>query len=143
MLVDNEPPLNQDVHTNFESLVLDSISGIRKIKMRERMYRSKQYLFPKLQSFPVSCTKKAKVQQYLKRWIASKHIHPKNCVRLSAQKGSRDINLLYLVADGNSTPLMVCDACLHIKVIEFRNLELILPSPCTAFSQSISVNSIR
>ena len=62
--------------------------------------------------------KEGKVQQSLKRWIASKHIHPKNCVRLSAQKGSRDINLLYLVADGNSTPLMVCDDCLHIKVIE-------------------------
>jgi len=84
VLVHNEPPLNQDVHTNFESLVLDSVWHSKE-KDAERMYRSKQYLTPKLQSLPMSCTKKAKVHQSLKRWIASKPIHPKNCVRLSVQ----------------------------------------------------------
>ena len=83
MLVDHEYPLNHDVHTNFGSLVLGSVSGTRKKKMRERIYRSKQYLIPKLQSFPMSCTKKSEVQQSLKRWITSKPIHPKSCVRLS------------------------------------------------------------
>ena len=85
---------------------------------------SKQYLVQKLQSFPMSCTKK-KLRQSLEGWIASKSIHPKCCVRLSTQNGSRGINLLYLVGKGNFKPLLECDTCLHIEVLEFTNLELI------------------
>ena len=39
-------------------------------------------------------------------------------MRLSTQCRSRDINLLYLVADGKFTPLLGCDACLDIKVLK-------------------------
>ena len=41
--------------------------------------------------------------------------------------------MLYPVADGNFTPLLGCDACLHMEVLEFTNLELILRSPCRPF----------
>ena len=85
---------------------------------------SKQYLVQKLESFPMSCTKK-KIRQSLEGRIASKSIHPKCCVRLSTQNGSRGINLLYLVGKGNFKPLLGCDTCLHIEVLEFTNLELI------------------
>ena len=54
----------------------------------------------------------------MKGWLASKPIHSKNCVRLSIQYRSRDINLLYLVADRNFTPLLGCDACLDIEVLK-------------------------
>ena len=39
-------------------------------------------------------------------------------MRLSTQYRSRDINLLYLDADGNFTPLLGCDACLDIEVLK-------------------------
>ena len=35
-------------------------------------------------------------------------------MRLLTQYGSRELNLLYLVVDGNFTPLLGCDACLDL-----------------------------
>ena len=46
-------------------------------------------------------------------------------MRLPTQYGSRELNLLYLVVDGNFTPLLGCDACLDLEVLEFMNVELI------------------
>ena len=46
-------------------------------------------------------------------------------MRLPTRYGSRELNLLYLVVDGNFTPLLGCDACLDLDVLEFMNLELI------------------
>ena len=46
-------------------------------------------------------------------------------LRLPTRYGSRELNLLYLVVDGNFTPLLGCDACLDLEVLEFMNLELI------------------
>ena len=66
-----------------------------------------------------------KIQQPLKRWLASKPIYPKGSVRLPIRYGSDELNLLCLVVDGNFTPLLGCDACLDLKVLEFMNLELI------------------
>ena len=66
-----------------------------------------------------------KIQQPLKRWLAPKPIYPKGSVRLPIRYGSDELNLLCLVVDGNFTPLLGCDACLDLKVLEFMNLELI------------------
>ena len=52
-----------------------------------------------------------KIQQRLKGWLATKPIHPRGCVRLQTQYKNRQMNLLYLVVDGNFTPLLGCDAC--------------------------------
>ena len=45
-------------------------------------------------------------------------------MRLPTRYGSRELNLLYLVVDLNFTPLLDCDACLDLEVLEFMNLEL-------------------
>ena len=66
-----------------------------------------------------------KIQQPLKRWLAPKPIYPKGSVRLPIWYGSDELNLLCLVVDGNFTPLLGCDACLDLEVLEFMNLELI------------------
>ena len=66
-----------------------------------------------------------KIQQPLKRWLAPKPTHPKGSVRLPARYGSHELNLLYLVVDGTFTPLLGCDACLDLEVLEFMNFELI------------------
>ena len=42
------------------------------------------------------------------------------------------MNLLYLVVDENFTPLLGCDACLDLEVLQFMNLQLIdttVPNP--------------
>lgn len=67
-----------------------------------------------------------KIQQALKRLLAPKPIYPKGSVRLPIRWGSDELNLLCIVVvDGNFTPLLGCDACLDLKVLEFINLELI------------------
>ena len=66
-----------------------------------------------------------KIQQALKRLLAPEPIYPKGSVRLPIRWGSDELNLLCIVVDGNFTPLLGCDACLDLKVLEFINLELI------------------
>lgn len=46
-------------------------------------------------------------------------------MRLPTKYKSREINLLYLVVDGNFTSLLSCDACLDFEILKFMNLELI------------------
>ena len=43
--------------------------------------------------------------------LATKPVHPRGCVRLSTRYKNRQMNLLYLVVDGNFTPLLGYDAC--------------------------------
>ena len=45
------------------------------------------------------------------------------------------MNLLYLVVDGNFTPLLGCDVRLDLEVLQFMNLQLIdTPVPNPAMS---------
>ena len=45
------------------------------------------------------------------------------------------MNLLYLVVDGIFTPLLRCDACLDLEVLQFMHLQLIdTPVPIPAMS---------
>ena len=79
----------------------------------------------------MSCTRRSqtnlfrKFKQPLKGWLAPNPIHPKGSVRLPSQYGSRELNLLYLVVDGNFTPLLGFDDCLDLEVLAFMNVELI------------------
>ncbi|XP_048582219.1 uncharacterized protein K02A2.6-like [Nematostella vectensis] len=69
-----------------------------------------------------------RVHQPLKGWLATKPIYPKGCVRLPTQYKDRKIDLLYLVVDGEFTPLLSCEACLDLEVLQFMDLTL-LDSP--------------
>ena len=66
-----------------------------------------------------------KIKQPLRGWLAAKPVHPMGCVRLPTQYKNRKMDLLYLVVDGDFTPLLSCDACLDLEVVKFMNLELI------------------
>ena len=69
-----------------------------------------------------------KIHQPLKGWLATKPIHPKGCVRLPTVYKNRKVDLLYLVVEGDFTPLLSCDACLDLEVLKFMNLQLITSS---------------
>ena len=47
------------------------------------------------------------------------------CKRLPTQYRNRKIDLLYLVVNGNFTPLLSCSGCLDLEVLQFMNLDLI------------------
>lgn len=66
-----------------------------------------------------------RIHQPLKGWLATKSVNPKGCVRLPTQYKNRQMNLLYLVVDGDFTPLLSCDACLDLEILRFMNLSLI------------------
>ena len=46
-------------------------------------------------------------------------------MRLPTQYGSHEFSLLYFAVDGKFTPLLGCDTCLDLEVLEFMNVELI------------------
>ena len=130
--------MNHDVHTYFGSVELDSFSGTRKksrslitVKIAGKDVQIKADTGAEATSIPYELYKEItnkplqKLQQPLKGWLAPKPIHPKGSVRLPTRYGSLELNLLYLVVDGNFTPLLGCDACLDLEVLEFMNLELI------------------
>ena len=112
--VEHEPPMNHDVHTFFGSVELDSISGTRK-KSRSliAVKIAGKELYKEITNKPLQ-----KLQQPLNWWLAPKPIHPKCSVRLPTRYGSRELNLLYLVVDGNFTPSLGCDACLDLEVLD-------------------------
>ena len=123
--VEHEPPMIHDVHTYFGSVELDSTSGTRtksrslitfKIAGKDVQIEADtgaeatvipDELYKEITNKPLQ-----KLHQPLKGWLAPKAIHPKGSVRLPTRYGSRELNLLYLVVDGNFTPLLGCDACL-------------------------------
>ena len=61
----------------------------------------------------------------MKGRLAPKPIHPKGSVRFPTRYGSRELNLLYLFVEVHFTPLLDCDTCLDLEVLDFMNLELI------------------
>ena len=74
-------------------------------------------LYQKLSRKPLQ-----KIYQLLKAWLATKPIHPLGCVRLPTQYRNR--KLLYLVVNGNFTPLLSCSGCLDLEVLQFMNLDM-------------------
>ena len=143
---DNEGK-TQDVHAYFGSVELGSVSNPSKtnksvisVKIAGRDVRIKADTGAEATVIPYhlykEITKKPlqKIQQPLKGWLATKPIHPKGCVRLPTQYKHRKMDLLYLVVEGNFTPLLGCDACLDLEVLKFMNVQLIdtpEPNPAT------------
>ena len=114
--VEHEPPMNHDVHTYFGSVELDSVSGTRKksrslitVKIAGKDVQIKPDTGAEATVIPYELYKEItnkplqKIQQPLKGCLA----HPKGSVRLPTRYGNRELNLLYLVVDGNFTPLLV------------------------------------
>ena len=114
--VEHEPPMNHDVHTYFGSVELDSVSGTRKksrslitVKIAGKDVQIKPDTGAEATVIPYELYKEItnkplqKIQQPLKGWFA----HPKGSVRLPTRYGNRELNLLYLVVDGNFAPLLV------------------------------------
>lgn len=141
--VEHDPPTNHDVHAYFDSVELDSVSGTRKksrslvtVKIAGKNVQIKVDTGAEATVIPYELYKEItnkplqKTQQPLKGWLSPKPIHPKRSVRLQTQYGGRELNLLYLVVDGNCTPLLGCDACLDLEVLAFMNVELI-PTPAS------------
>ena len=95
------------------------------------MLRSKQTLGAEANVIPYNLYQKLskkplqKIYQPLKAWLATKSIHQLGCVRLPTQYRNRKIDLLYLVVNGNFTPLLSCSGCLDLEVLQFMNLDLI------------------
>ena len=142
--------VNKEVHTYFGSIELGSVSNAKKskkslitLKIEGQNIEVKAdtgaeatvipyHLYKKITKKPLQ-----KIQQPLKGWLATKPIHPKGCVRLQTQYENREMNLLYLVVDENFTPLLGCDACLDLEVLQFMNLHLIdTPAPSPAMSDT-------
>ena len=134
---------SEDVHTYFGSVELGTVSDNRKRnkslithKIAGRDVRIKAdtgaeatvipyNLYTKLTKKPLQ-----KIHQPLKGWLAKKPIHPKGSVSLPTQYKNRKLDVLYLVVEGDFTPLLGCDACLDLEVIKFMNLQLIdTPEP--------------
>ena len=118
--VEHEPPMNHDVHTYFGSVELDSVSGTRK--------KSRSLVIVKTAAkdaqIKTDTGAEATVILYeLYKEITNKPLQKiqqplKGSVRLPTRYGSRELNLLYLVVDGNFTPLLYCDACLDLEVLD-------------------------
>ena len=129
---------SQEVHTYFESIELGSVLDARKsrkslvtIQIGGQAVEIKAdtgaeatvipyHLYEKITKKPLQ-----QIQQPLKGWLATKPVHPRGCVRLPTRYKNRQMDLLYLVVDGNFTPLLGCDTCLDLEVLKFMNLQLI------------------
>lgn len=57
-----------------------------------------------------------KIHQPLKGWLARKPIHSKGSVSLPTQYKNRKLDVLYLIVEGDFTPLLARDAYLNLKV---------------------------
>ena len=106
--------------TYFGSLVLDSVSGTRKKKIAlkdvQRIRSYSHFLWA------------VQRRKFSNLWTVGLHLNPfvQSAVwGFNSKYGSRGINLLYLVGKGNFTPLLGCDTCLDIEVLEFTNHKLI------------------
>ena len=61
----------------------------------------------------------------------------KGSVSLPTQYKNRKLDVLYLVVEGDFTPLLSCDACLDLEVIKFINLQLKdTPEPHVMYSET-------
>ncbi len=131
------------VHTYFNSVEIASLSKANKkdkamvsLKVAGKYLKMKADTGAKATVIPFKLykelTKKPlqKIHQPLKGWLAVKAINPKGCVRLPTQYKGKEINLLFLVVDGDFTALLSCDACLDLEILKFMNLELISGEVC-------------
>ena len=151
-VVQHSQSSSQVVHTYFESIELGSVLDARKSRkslvtiqigghVREAEMKTDTgaevtaipyHLYEKITKKPLQ-----QIQQPLKGWLATKPVHPRGCVRLPTQYKNRQMDLLYLVVDGNFTPLLGCDACLDLEVLKFMNLQLInSPEPDQATTKT-------
>ena len=134
---DNEGEYNK-VHTYFASIEIETVSKNYKndksmisVKIGKHDIKMKADTGAEANVIPYDLYKKItrkplqKIHQPLKGWLATKPIHPTGCVRLSTEYKGRKIDLLYLVVEGDFTPLLSCDACLDLEVLKFMNLELL------------------
>ena len=137
-VVQNSQSSSQEVLTYFESIELGSVLNARKsrkslltIQIGGQAVEIKAdtgaeatvipyHLYEKITKEPLQ-----QIQQPLKGWLATKPVHPRGCVRLATRYNNRQMDFLYLVVDGNFTPLLGCDACLDLEVLKFINLQLI------------------
>ena len=118
---------SQEVHTHFESIELGSVVDARKSG------KSLATIQIGGQAVEIKADTDAKaivIPHYLYEKITKKPlqqipVHPRGCVRLPTRYKNRQMDLLYLVVDGNFTPLLGCDACLDLEVLKFMNLQLI------------------
>ena len=145
--------LTEEVHTYFGSVELGSVGATKKskrslvtLKIAGQVVEIKADTGAEATVIPYhlyqQITKKPlqKIQQPLKGWLATKPIHPRGCVRLQTQYKNHQMNLLYLVVDGDFTPLLGCDACLDLEVLQFMNLQLIdtlEPNPATQEAEQV------
>ena len=105
--------LTEEVHTYFGSVELGSVGATKKskrifvtLKIARQDVEIKANTGAEATVIPYHLyqhiTKKP-LQQPLKGWLATKPIHPRGCVRLQTQYKNRQMNLLYLVVDGDFT----------------------------------------
>ena len=66
-----------------------------------------------------------KIYQPLKGWLANTPAHPVGCVKLPVQYKQRKMDLLFLVVHEDFTPLLSCNACLDLEVLQFMNLDIL------------------
>ena len=131
------------VHTYFNSVEIASLSMDNKkdkamvwLKVAGKYLKMKADTGAEATAIPFKpykeLTKKPlqKIHQPLKGWLAVKAINPKGCVRLPTQCKGKEINLTFLVVDGDFTPLLICDACLDLEILKFMNLKLISGEVC-------------
>ena len=133
------------MHTYFGSVEVETVSDSRKrnkslitLKIAGRDVRIKADRGAEIEATVIpynlytQITKKTvhKIRQPLKGWLAKKPIHLKGSVSLPTQYKNRKLDVLYLVVEGDFTPLLGCDARLDLEVITFMNLQLIdTPEP--------------
>jgi hypothetical protein len=123
---DEENDLDNGVHAYFASIEIECLSNKKRnkrsminVKIGKQNVRMKAdtgaeatvipyHLYQKITRKPLQ-----KIDQPLKGWLATKPIHPRGCVRLPTEYEGRKLDLLYLVVEGDFTPLLGCDACLQ------------------------------
>jgi hypothetical protein len=135
---DEENDLDNGVHAYFTSIEIECLSNKKRskqsminVKIGKQNVRMKAdtgaeatvipyHLYQKITRKPLQ-----KIHQPLKGWLATKPIHPRGCVRLPTEYEGRKLDLLYLVVEGDFTPLLGCDACLDLEVLKFMNFGLL------------------
>ena len=108
--VEHEPPMNHDVHTYFGSVELDSVSGTRK--------KSRSLIIVQISGKDVQIKIDTGAEASVIPYELYKEITKKPLQKIPTRYESRELNLLYLVVDGNFTPLLYCDACLDLEVLD-------------------------
>ena len=141
---------SEDMHTYFGSVELATVSDNRKrnksfinLKLAGRDVRIKADTDAEATVIPYTLytqiTKKPlqMIHQPLKGWLAKNPKHPKGSVSLPTQYKIRKLDVLYLVVEGDFTPVLGCDACLYLEVVKFMNIQLInTPEPHVVNSET-------